>query len=118
VGLAGAVVLIVGVTLVVEGVRHKFEKYLQTGQMSPATHRVVHWLGTIGTAARGAVFALAGGLVIEAAVTYRPAKARGLDQALVTLHNQPLGKFALIAAALGLAAFGLYGLCEARWRKV
>jgi hypothetical protein len=24
----------------------------------------------------------------------------------------------MILAALGLAVFGIYGLCEARWRKV
>jgi Domain of Unknown Function (DUF1206) len=42
------------------------------------------------------VFALAGGLVIEAAVTYKPAKAGGIDKALLTLRNQPLGEFLLI----------------------
>jgi sulfite exporter TauE/SafE len=72
----------------------------------------------MGTAARGVVFALAGVLVIEAAVTYKPAKAGGIDKALLTLRNQPLGEFLLILAALGLIIFGIYGLCEARWRKV
>jgi Domain of Unknown Function (DUF1206) len=64
------------------------------------------------------VFALAGVLVIEAAVTYQPSKAGGLDKALLTLRNQPFGEFLLILAALGLIIFGVYGLCEARWRKV
>jgi sulfite exporter TauE/SafE len=68
--------------------------------------------------ARGAVFALAGVLVIEAAVTYQPAKAGGIDKALLTLRNQPFGEFLLILAALGLIIFGIYGLCEARWRRV
>ena len=71
----------------------------------------------IGTAARGAVFALAGVLVIEAAVTYKPSKAGGIDKALLTLRNQPFGEFLLILAALGLIIFGVYGLCEARWRQ-
>jgi sulfite exporter TauE/SafE len=64
------------------------------------------------------VFALAGILVIDAAVTYKPAKAGGVDTALLTLRNQPFGKVLLILAALGLIIFGIYGLCEARWRKV
>lgn len=72
----------------------------------------------IGTVARGLVFALAGVLVIDAAVTYQPAKAGGLDTALKTLRDQPFGVFALIVAAIGLIIFGVYGLCEARWRKV
>jgi len=118
VGLLGVIVVIVGVVLVVQGVRRTFLKYLQTGQMSPRTRRVVTRLGMIGTTARGLVFALTGALVVEAAVKYQPAKAGGLDTALRTLRDQPYGKFALIIAALGLITFGVYGLCEARWRKV
>ena len=45
-------------------------------------------------------------------------KAAGLDTALHTLRNQPFGEFLLIIAALGLIIFGIYGLCEARWRRV
>ena len=65
-----------------------------------------------------AVFALAGVLVVEAAVTYQPAKAGGIDKALLTLRNQPFGEVLLILAAVGLIIFGIYGLCEARWRRV
>jgi len=86
--------------------------------MSPQTRRVVERLGTIGTAARGVVFALAGVLVIDAAITYKPAKAGGIDKALLTLRDQPFGQVLLILAALGLIIFGIYGLCEARWRTV
>jgi hypothetical protein len=118
VGIVGAVIVIAGLALVAEGLRRKFLKYLQLGQMSPQARRIVGWLGMIGTAARGAVFALAGILVIPAAVTYNPAKAGGIDKALLTLRNQPLGEALLILAALGLVTFGVYGLCEARWRKV
>jgi hypothetical protein len=118
VGIVGAIIVIVGVALVVEGLRRKFLKHLQTSQMSPRTRRIVERLGMIGTAARGVVFALAGILVIDAAVTYQPAKAGGIDKALLTLRNQPFGQVLLILAALGLIIFGIYGLCEARWRKV
>jgi amino acid transporter len=118
VGIVGAVIVIVGVALVLEGLRRKFLKHLQTSQMSRQTRRIVERLGVIGTAARGVVFALAGVLVIDAAVTYKPAKAGGIDKALLTLREQPFGQVLLILAALGLIIFGIYGLCEARWRKV
>jgi len=118
VGVLGLVIVIVGVVLVAEGIRRKFLKYLQLSQVSLRTRRIVEWLGVIGTAARGAVFALAGVLVIDAAVTYKPAKAGGIDKALLTLRNQPFGESLLIVAALGLIIFGIYGLCEARWRRV
>ena len=118
VGIVGAIIVAVGVALVLEGLRRKFLKHLQTSQMSPQTRRVVERLGTIGTAARGVVFALAGVLVIDAAITYKPAKAGGIDKALLTLRAQPFGEFLMMLAALGLVIFGVYGLCEARWRKV
>jgi len=118
VGIVGLVIVIVGAALVVEGLRRKFLKNLKTPEMRPRTRRVVELLGVIGTAARGLVFVLAGALVIDAAVTFTPAKAGGIDKALLTLRDQPFGEFLLILAALGLIIFGAYGLCEARWRKV
>jgi Domain of Unknown Function (DUF1206) len=118
VAIAGLAIVIAGLVLVFEGIRRKFLKYLRLSEMSPRTRRLVEWLGTIGTAARGAVFALAGVLVVEAAVAYKPAKAGGIDKALLTLRNQPFGEVLLFLAALGLIIFGIYGLCEARWRKV
>jgi uncharacterized protein DUF1206 len=118
VGIIGLIIVIAGLVLIAEGVRRKFLRYLQLSQLSPRARRLVERLGVIGTAARGAVFALAGVLVVEAAVAYKPAKAGGIDKALLTLRNQPFGEFLLILAALGLITFGIYGLCEARWRRV
>jgi Domain of Unknown Function (DUF1206) len=118
VGIVGLIVVIAGVALVAQGIRRRFMRQLQTSQMSPRTRRIVEWLGVIGTVARGVVFALAGVLVIDAAVTYRPSKAGGVDNALLTLRDQPFGEFLLLVAAVGLIIFGVYGLCEARWRRV
>ncbi|HEV2257731.1 MAG TPA: DUF1206 domain-containing protein [Streptosporangiaceae bacterium] len=118
VGIVGLIVVIIGLVLVSQGARRKFMKYLQTAQMSPRTRRVVEVLGMIGTIARGLVFALAGVLVIDAAITHKASESGGIDKALLTLRNQPFGEFLMILAALGLAVFGIYGLCEARWRKV
>ena len=118
VGVVGLIIVIAGLVLVAQGIGRKFLKYLRLSEMSPRTRRIVEPLGIIGTAARGAVFAVAGILVIDAAVTYQPSKAGGIDKALLTLRNQPFGEFLLLLAALGLVIFGVYGLCEARWRKV
>jgi Domain of Unknown Function (DUF1206) len=118
VGIVGLIIVIAGLTLVFEGIRRKFMKFLRTSQMSLRTRRIVERLGVTGTVARGVVFALIGVLVVEAAVTYKPAKAGGIDKALLTLRNQPFGEFLLFLAALGLVIFGIYALCEARWRKV
>ncbi len=118
VGIVGLIVVIAGVALIAQGIRRRFMRYLETSQMSPRARRIVEWLGVIGTVARGVVFALVGVLVIDAAVTYRPSKAGGVDKALLTLRDQPFGEFLLLLAAVGLIIFGIYGLCEARWRRV
>jgi hypothetical protein len=118
VGVVGLVIVLCGIVLVVEGARRKFMRYLQTGQMSPRLRRVVKWLGTIGTIARGLVFAMAGVGVIAAAVTHKASSSGGIDKALLTLRDQPLGEYLMLLAALGLVIFGVYGLCEARWRRV
>ena len=118
VGIVGLIIVIAGTVLVIEGFRRKFMKFLRTAQMSPRTRRVVRLLGTVGTVARGVVFALAGILVIEAAITHKASQSGGIDKAFLTLRDQPFGEFLMLAAALGLLIFGVYGLCEARWRKV
>jgi RNase P/RNase MRP subunit POP5 len=118
VGVVGLVIVACGIVLVVEGARKKFMKHLQTAQMSDRTRRLVRLLGMTGTIARGLVFALVGVLVVDAAVTHKASESGGIDKALLTLRDQPFGEFLMLLAALGLLIFGVYGLCEARWRKV
>ncbi|HEY2237657.1 MAG TPA: DUF1206 domain-containing protein [Streptosporangiaceae bacterium] len=118
VGLVGLAVVACGIALVVEGARKKFMKHLRTAQLRGRMRRVVELLGMTGSMARGLVFALAGVLVIDAAVTRKASESGGIDKALLTLRNQPFGEFLMLLAALGLVIFGVYGLCEARWRKV
>jgi hypothetical protein len=117
VGLVGFIVILVGLGMVVEGLRRKFEKQLRMHELHGKTRTLVIRLGMIGTTARGIVFAVAGVLVVEAAVDYDPAKSTGLDGALRTLANRAYGPWLLGALAIGLVAFGLYGLATARFAK-
>jgi hypothetical protein len=117
VGIVGVIIVIVGLMLVIEGLTHKFEKYLDLNRMSATTRRVVRALGMVGTAARGVVFMLAGFFVVQAAYDFDPKKARGLDGALRSLADNSAGPWLLGAAALGLIAFGVYGYAEAVWRR-
>lgn len=74
-------------------------------------------LGVAGQTARGVVFAVIGGFLIDAAASYDPQKAQGLDGALRSLGSATGGKALLTAVAVGLACFGAYSLAEARYRK-
>lgn len=118
VGLAGLVIAVVGVGLVVYGVTKRFEKHLHTGQMSPKTRQLSRRLGVAGYAAKGVAYAIAGLLLLVAAVMYDPGKARGLDAALRTLAEQSFGTTLLAVVALGIAAFGAFCFIQSRYRKV
>lgn len=117
IGLAGLIVIGVGVGMIVEGVRKKFEKQLRMNELTGRTRTLVIRLGMIGTTARGIVFAVAGALVLDAAVSFDPHKSSGLDGALRALANRPYGPWILATLAVGLIAFGLYGFAAARWAK-
>ncbi len=118
VGLVGAIIVVVGIAMVVEGVQLKFMRYFPAGALPAKTRSAVQRLGLIGTVSRGLVFALAGALVVVAAWTYDVKKAGGLDTALQTLRDQPFGPWLLAFVGIGLVAFGVYGLSEARYRRV
>ncbi|MFF8277909.1 DUF1206 domain-containing protein [Streptomyces lateritius] len=117
VGTFGAVLAIVGVVILVRSLMRKFEKNLRTGEMSPATRRVVAGLGIVGGVACGVVAASSGLFVLLAAVRFDPSEAKGLDEILRSFAATPAGPVLLIAAAVGLVVFGVYSLCEARWRE-
>ncbi|GAB1640101.1 DUF1206 domain-containing protein [Krasilnikovia sp. MM14-A1259] len=118
VGLVGLVVVGVGVGLFAYGASKRFERHLNTGRMTAPVHGAIRRAGVAGYVAKGVAYAIAGVLVIAAAVTYDPDKARGLDAALRTLAGQSWGPWLLGLVALGFAAFGAYCFAQARFRKV
>ena len=117
VGVIGLIVLIIGAVLVYQGVTRHFEKYFKLGEMSPVQRKTTEFLGTVGTTARGIVFAITGVLIVVAAVQFEPNKARGIDGALLALRDTAFGPVLLFIVAVGLVMFGLFGFCEARWRR-
>lgn len=117
VAAAGVVVLACGAVLVCEGLSRSFEKYFAFAAMSSRQRSAVRWSGTVGTTARGAIIGLSGVLVVVAAARADPGKAGGLDRAMRELAATGWGSALLVAVALGLMVFGVFGLAEARWRR-
>jgi hypothetical protein len=118
VGLVGLVVIGVGVGLAIYGLKKSFQKHLNTRQMSRSVRKTTRRLGMAGYTAKGLAYAIAGVLVVVAAVTYDPDKARGLDVALKTLAGQSYGPWLLGLIAVGIAAFGVFCFSQAKYRKV
>ena len=118
VGLAAVVIIGVGLYYIHDGWTADFTKELKVGEMSPTARKAVIALGRFGRIAQGIVFCTIGVLVMIAAVQYDPDKAKGLDGALKTLAGEPYGRWLLGFIALGLLAYGVYGLAEAKLRRV
>jgi hypothetical protein len=115
VGVAALVLIGIGVYHVRKGLTKHFFKEIDTGQASASQRRVIERLGQVGYPAKGVALALVGALLAWAAVTFDPAKARGLDGAMRTVLDAPFGKILLTLVALGIAAFGVFSFFRARY---
>lgn len=71
-----------------------------------------------GLCASGLVWLVIGVFLIVAAHRYDPSQARGVVGALTALREQPYGQLVFATVAIGLLAFGVFGLVEARFRRL
>jgi hypothetical protein len=116
--LVGLGLIAGGIGIAVNALRTKFEKKLNTHEMSPAVRKVVTTLGVVGLSTRAVMFAAVGGFLAYAAITFDPNKAQGVDGTLRQFAHTGAGPLLLVIVAAGLVVFGLYSFCEARWRRV
>lgn len=113
VGAVGLGILGYGVYYLVKGIKRKFNEDL-TRDLTGAADKVAR----VGCIAKGIAYGVMGGLFIFAAVKHEPEQAGGLDDAMSTIAEQPLGTFLLLAVAIGLACFGVYCFFWAKHAKV
>jgi hypothetical protein len=107
----------------------------------------MRWLARAGFAARGVMYVIIGWIAVElafhrssqqadrtgalhtisatpgvfliiAAVEAKPQQAKGIDSSLRVLASTPLGPWLLVLVAIGLIMFGLFSLCQAKWRRL
>ncbi|WP_182902804.1 DUF1206 domain-containing protein [Microbispora sp. H10830] len=116
VGLMALAVIALGVFWIREGWTGKFMRDMHVTE--PRTRGVVVKLGKAGYLARGVIALAAGALIGEAALTYDPDKAVGIDGALKALADTPAGPWLLVLVAIGLVLFAAYCFAEARWHRV
>ena len=118
VGIAGIVLIGVGLYQGYRGISKDFLDDSKTEEMSPRLRPWIEWTGTFGHLARMVVFGLVGVFLIAAAIDYNPNKAVGLDGALAKVDHASYGPFLLGVVAAGLIAFGVYSLSDARYRRI
>lgn len=107
--IAGGLVLAgVGAFQLAKAVRGSFLRHLEA---RIARRPWAQWSGRAGYAARGLVFLISGAFLVKAGYVEHASEAGGTAEALSWLSS-PLD----ILVALGLFAFGLFSLIEARFR--
>jgi hypothetical protein len=115
VGAIGLILIGVGAYHVYKGVTKRFLKEIDTTDCSPGALKLVTRLGQVGFPGKGIALAVVGALLAYAALTFDPSKAQGLDGALRTIVELPLGTILLTLVAVGIAAFGAFCLVRARY---
>jgi hypothetical protein len=118
VGVIGVVVAGIGLGLAIEGARGKFLGYLDRSDMTPRRRRLVRVLGMVGSVLRGCVVVYIGVILIGTAIANDPSQATGMDGAFQLMARAPYEWPQLVLLSGGLVVFGIYGLMEARYRRV
>lgn len=118
VGLAGLVMIGVGLYQGYRGLSKDFLADSKTEEMSPRMKEWIGWIGLVGHLARAVVFGLVGIFLVKAAVDFDPKAAIGLDGALAKLIHHSYGPLLLGVVAVGLIAFALYSISDARYRRI
>ena len=116
--LVGAIIAGYGIHSLIKAWRSDIGKHMRVAEMSRDTSRQIIHVSRFGIAARGVVFVLVGWFFVEAAEQYDPSEAGGVGEALDTLARQPHGPWLLGIIALGLVAFGVHSLLEAKYRRI
>lgn len=118
VGVAGAIVIGYGIHRIIQAWRADIGRHMRLAEMTSDTSRWIIHVSRFGIAARGVVFVLVGWFFVQAAVQYDPSEAGGVAEALNTLARESYGPWLLGVVALGLIAFGVHSLLEARYRRI
>ena len=118
IGLIGLAVIAGGLQQIYEGFNSTFDKQFQPYTMTAQEVKWATQLGRFGTATRGFIFAIVGGLLCMAAYQANASQPVGIDSALATLLRQPYGIWLLGVVAIGLMAFGVYSMASAVWFRL
>jgi hypothetical protein len=114
--LIGAGILGYGLYQLYRAYAAKLSKQLDLGQLSAETGRWAIGISRFGIAARGVVFSIIGGFMLQAAMRNDPQQAGGVGDSLRRLGE--MGRWPLAVVAIGLVAYGAYELLNARYRRI
>lgn len=117
VALAGLAVLAVAGANFWRIASGKYEEALPTRRSKRLRREraVLRPVAIVGLIGRGLAFALVGVFIVVAAVHRNPGDAAGLDQSLRRLHGHTYGPPLLFVIAVGMFAYAVFCIMQARW---
>lgn len=98
--------------------RSRLDEQLDLSRLSGGVRLWVVRLSRFGIGARAVVGAIAGVFLLMAAIDSNAREAKGFDESLALVRSAPFGGVLFAVVALGLLAFAVYELVEARYRRV
>ncbi|HLL20885.1 MAG TPA: DUF1206 domain-containing protein [Kofleriaceae bacterium] len=104
-----------GVYQLYKAFKAKLSRQLQLGAVKG--REAIIAISRFGIAARGIVFGTVAVLLARAARDHNAQEAGGMGNAMSTLSSE-LGKWPYLAIALGLGAYGIYELINAKYRRI
>lgn len=105
-----------GLVSVYQAIKSKLDKKLSLGQLSPTTRKALVGISRFGIGARGIVFGMTGVLIARAIQQHNPQKVKGIKGSLG--HLVEFGKWPFAIIALGLVAYGIYQIINAKYRRI
>lgn len=114
VGAIGLAIIGYGAYQVWTAWTEKFAEKLDAEGRSGQSGQAYLAFGKAGYTAKGIAIGVVGGLFCYAAITHDAKKSGGLDEALLTVLQQPFGPIMLGLIGVGLACYGLFTLARAR----
>ncbi|MBA3456889.1 MAG: DUF1206 domain-containing protein [Deltaproteobacteria bacterium] len=116
VGLAAAAFVGYGLYQLFKAIKSKLNKRLALESLGHTTRKIVVGVSRFGIAARGIVFGMIGVMLARAAYDGNAKEAGGVSKSMRELFG--FGTQPFVAIAVGLMAYGVYQLINARYRRI
>ncbi|MGB3614217.1 MAG: DUF1206 domain-containing protein [Elainellaceae cyanobacterium] len=118
VGLVAAGAAAYGFYCIYRGVKTKFRKKLKLSEMSQAEETWATRIGRFGLISKGIVSVIVGYFFAQAARLSDASQAKTTAGALQSIEQQPFGAVLMGIVALGMLAYGIHMLVQARYRRI
>ena len=118
VGFVAACTVGYGFYCIYRGVKVKFRKKLKLVEMSQVEQTWAVRIGRFGLICKGIVSTIVGYFFAQAARSADPSEAKSTAGALQTIQQQPFGAVLMGIVALGMLAYGIHLIVQARYRRI